>query len=210
MAADRPAAGSGFDGQVRRLVDLGFGEAAGLSVAAFRARLEPLRDAFLATAAEETAAISPIIVLAGPLASPDRAIASVDRSDGRPGTLIGIQEAKAFGTLPSVAIPDGDAYLLAGVDLGDGSRGIPPADALTALAAAGRSPLTIDEGLALFAQNPGVVSVKRGISLAGSSRGDRRVQALWVSKGRPKLGWCYLGAPHSWLGTASCTDRVTS
>ena len=209
MAAHHPAAESGFDGQVRRLVDLGLADAAGLSVAAFRARLEPLRDAFAATAAIETDAIRPIIVLAGSLASPDRAIALVDRSDGRPGTLIGVQEARAFETLPSVAIPDGDAYLLAGLDQGHSSRGIPPAAALTALAAAGRSPLTIAEGLALFAQDPGVISVNRGISLAGSSSGDRRVPALWVSKGRPKLGWCYLGAPHSWLGTASCTDRLT-
>ncbi|WP_422678000.1 DUF5701 family protein [Blastococcus brunescens] len=28
-----------------------------------------------------------------------------------------------------------------------------------------------------------------------------------MSARRPRLGWCYQGAPHSWLGTASCAGR---
>lgn len=94
-----------------------------------------------------------------------------------------------------------------GVDLGNATRNVRPEGALSQIDAAGRSPLTIEEGLALFAAAPSVIAPNRGFSLAGSSRGDRRVPALWVSKGRPKLGWCFRGAPHTWLGTASCEGR---
>ena len=37
---------------------------------------------------------------------------------------------------------------------------------------------------------------------------DRRVPALWISEQAPKLGWCWDGNPHSWLGLASAGSRV--
>ena len=129
-------------------------------------------------------------------------LALVARSDGRPGTLIGEEELAAYAAV--VDVPEGD-YELVGVDLGDATRDVPPADAVAGFG--GRSPLTIEEGLAVFAADPSVIAPNRGFSLAGSSRGDRRCPALWVSKGAPKLGWCFLGAPHTWLGTASCAAR---
>ena len=103
-----------------------------------------------------------------------------------------------------VEVPDGD-YELVRLDLGDGSRNVAPQEAVAALGE--RSPLTIEEGLAVLAADASAIGPNRGLSLAGSSRGDRRCPALWLSKGRPKLGWCYLGAPHTWLGTASCAAR---
>jgi hypothetical protein len=68
--------------------------------------------------------------------------------------------------------------------------------------------LTIDEGIALVTQKPEAVAKNGGFSLAGSRCGDRRVTALWISDNRPKLGWCWAGNPHTWLGTASCRGRV--
>lgn len=44
--------------------------------------------------------------------------------------------------------------------------------------------------------------------LAGSRRHDRRVPALWISERAPKLGWCWDGNPHTWLGTASAALRL--
>jgi hypothetical protein len=52
------------------------------------------------------------------------------------------------------------------------------------------------------------VATNVGLSLAGSRCGDRRVCALWISKGAPKLGWCWAGNPHTWLGIASCAGRA--
>jgi hypothetical protein len=72
----------------------------------------------------------------------------------------------------------------------------------------GRSPLTIDEGIAVATHYPEMVAPGFGFSLAGSRAGDRRVTALWISKQRPKLGWCWAGNPHTWLGTASLGARV--
>ena len=74
--------------------------------------------------------------------------------------------------------------------------------------AAGRSPLTIDEGIALMIQQPDAIAPNWGFSMAGSRRGDQRVPAFWVSEKRPKLGWCWDRNPHTWLGTASCATRI--
>ena len=56
--------------------------------------------------------------------------------------------------------------------------------------------------------HPEAVDRNDGFSLLASRCGDRRVGALWISKGRPKLGWCWAGNPHTWLGSASCAARV--
>ena len=88
-------------------------------------------------------------------------------------------------------------------------RPLPPAQAAEKIAGTGRSPLTVAEGLAVLAGDPGVLRSRNCFSLLGSRAGDKRVPALWVSARRPRLGWCYQGAPHSWLGTASCAARVT-
>jgi hypothetical protein len=140
-----------------------------------------------------------VIVRRGELAAH---LAAVERHDGRPDTLIDAAALAAYA--PVVDVPEGD-YRLVGVDLGDASRNVPPADAVAGFGE--RTPLTIEEGLALLAADSSVIAANRGFSLAGSSRGDRRCPALWISKGAPKLGWCYLGAPHTWLGTASCAAR---
>jgi hypothetical protein len=38
---------------------------------------------------------------------------------------------------------------------------------------------------------------------------DKRIASLWITRaGVPRLGWCFEGVPHSWLGAASCRVRV--
>jgi hypothetical protein len=46
-------------------------------------------------------------------------------------------------------------------------------------------------------------------TLAGSRRHDRRVPAMWISERAPKLGWCWDGNPHTWLGVASAAGRLS-
>ena len=201
-------AAPGFEAQVRRLVELWPAAGEARSETAIRDRLERLRKPFERSVADRGPAGGPFIVPSDTLRPLLGWVARIDRTDGRPGTVIGPAEVGAYRTIDSVGIPDGDGYLLVGVDLGDSTRNVPPESALIPIATAGRTPLTIAEGLAIHAQLPGVIARDRGFSLAGSTRGDRRTPALWVSKSRPKLGWCYLGAPHTWLGTASCVQRV--
>jgi hypothetical protein len=112
----------------------------------------------------------------------------------------------AFRPLPELGIPAAP-YLLVDVDTGPDTLNQTPAEVLPRLIAAGRSPLTIAEGLSVLVSDPGVLRSHNCFSLLGSRAGDKRVPALWVSARRPRLGWCYQGAPHTWLGSASCGDR---
>lgn len=103
-------------------------------------------------------------------------------------------------------VPTGRPYLIQGFDPGVEYRGMAPREAVTMLA--DRRPATIEEGLAAFIHDPTVLQRNACFSLAGSTRGDKRVPALWISQGAPKLGWCFAGAPHSWLGLASVQTRI--
>ena len=129
--------------------------------------------------------------------------------DGEPVVLghLKPEELAEFVPIPAVQIPESDAYLLNGVDLGADSRNVTPENALKAILDAGRSPLTLEEGIALMLQQPEAIEPNWGFSMAGSRRNDQRVPAFWVSEGRPKLGWCWDRNPHTWLGTASCAGR---
>jgi hypothetical protein len=118
------------------------------------------------------------------------------------------EDLAAFEPIDAVDVPDAGAYLVLDVDLGAGSCNVSPKAALREILAAGRSPLTLDEGVALVLQQPEVIARNWGFSMAGSRRGDQRVPAFWISEGRPKLGWCWDRNPHTWLGTASCAQRV--
>jgi len=113
-----------------------------------------------------------------------------------------------YAPIAEIEIPDAPSYVLRDVDLGAEFFDVMPDDALPLILAQGRSPLTIDEGVAVLTQLPDVLSTRNPFSLLGSRREDRRVPALWLSGGRPRLGWCWAGAPHSWLGSASCAERV--
>jgi Family of unknown function (DUF5701) len=117
------------------------------------------------------------------------------------------EDLDTFVPIDAVELPVGPAYLAIDVDLGAESRNVSPEDALRDILAAGRSPLTIDEGIALVLQQPEAIALNWGFSMAGSRRGDQRVPAFWISEGRPKLGWCWDRNPHTWLGTAWCGGR---
>jgi hypothetical protein len=118
------------------------------------------------------------------------------------------EDLERFVPIEAIELPSADAYTLVDVDLGADSRNVPPEDALREILAAGRSPLTLDEGVALMLQQPDVIAPNWGFSLAGSRCGDQRVPALWISDRKPKLGWCWDRNPHTWLGTASCASRA--
>jgi hypothetical protein len=136
------------------------------------------------------------------------AIRRVER-EGKPAvSMLDDEELARFVPIEGVELPAGPAYRLVDVDTGHATRNVTPDDALVSIRAAGRSPLTIEEGIAVVTRHPGTIAPNDGWSLLGSRCGDRRVGALWISKGAPKLGWCWAGNPHTWLGSASCAARV--
>ncbi|NOU91496.1 hypothetical protein GC102_38085 [Paenibacillus sp. LMG 31460] len=53
----------------------------------------------------------------------------------------------------------------------------------------------------LITHFPDILQKNNGFSLLASSCGDRKVTTLWISAGKPKLGCCWAGNPHTWLGS---------
>ncbi|MGH2837081.1 MAG: DUF5701 family protein [Thermoleophilaceae bacterium] len=187
-----------FDQQVAALLERGL---AG-NEATLRATLECARPA--SPEERSVLAVSRDVV---PVAD---AAARIERRE-RPVVLghLTPDELAAFVPIDSVSLPDAPAHLAIDVDLGASSRNVPPEEALRHILGAGRSPLTIDEGVAVMLQQPEAIAPNWGFSMAGSRRGDQRVPAFWISEGQPKLGWCWDGNPHTWLGTASCARRAS-
>ena len=182
-----------FARQVDTLVTAGYPALAGVAEDEFVRGVAPL---------EELVPDRPfVIVVAGP--PPDQVLARVDGF-----TTMEPEDLARFAPLDELRLPAGPAYLLDDPDTGSATLDVTPDDAFGAIVAEGRSPLTLDEGLAVLVQNPRILRERNCFSMLGSRCGDRRVTALWVSRRRPRLGWCWAGNPHSWLGSASCAGRI--
>ena len=192
-----------FDRQVDALVMNGLAEAMELSESCFRACAEPLRD-LLPRVTGDRDPLPFVVVFPHLPVLP--VLETVHTVGGSGFTTMSEDDLAAFRPLPDLDVP-GSPYLLLDVDLGADTLGVPPDEVLPRLTSAGRSPLTIAEGLALLVSDPGLLGSRNCFSLAGSPAGDARVPALWTSARRPRLGWCYQGEPHRWLGTASCGGR---
>ncbi len=121
--------------------------------------------------------------------------------------MLDVDELLRFQPIDGVELPAGD-YDLVDVDTGADTLNVAPNDALERILGAGRSPLTLEEGISLVIAHPEAVVPGHGFSLLGSRAGDKRVTAIWVAKEGLKLGWCWAGNPHTWLGSASCAERV--
>jgi hypothetical protein len=192
-----------FDRQVDCLVATGLPELLDLSAPCFQAWLEPLRD-LLPLPAGDGATIPFVVVVPDLPVVP--VLQAVHGTGGAGFTTMEPDDLARFRPLPELGVPAAP-YLLHDVDTGPDTLNRTPAEVLPELTAAGRSPLTIAEGLAVLASDHGVLRSRNCFSLLGSRAGDKRVPALWVSERRPRLGWCYQGAPHTWLGSASCAAR---
>lgn len=131
----------------------------------------------------------------------------------RRGTRLGVSvidrvELATYRPVDGVEVPDADAYLLTGIDVGSEFLNVRPEDALATVRDRGRSPLTIAEGVALATVRPDRLRPNRCFSLMGSRTGtNQRVPAVWISERRAKLGWCWDRNPHTWLGAASAGAR---
>lgn len=137
-------------------------------------------------------------------------IAAVERLEvkGKAGWTDMADELEGYRPIEGVEVPDADAYLLVDVSTGPDTLGVTPADALPRITQAGRTPLTIDEGVALLTQHPEVLTDRNAFQALASRADNKRVPSFWTSKGAPRLGWCWQGNPHSWLGAASAAQRL--
>ncbi len=203
--------------QIDRLVSLGYPDLANLSEADFRELLAPLAKLAADLPDEERDGRAPyVVVVTSALADPYATVPLLRLQGARgPLTKPGFvdrhhgDELGTYQPLPELGVPDAPAYLLVDVDRGEEFRGVAPEDALPVIRGRGRTPLTIDEGIALVTQAPHLLEKNNCFMLSGSRRNDRRVPALWISENAPKLGWCWDGNPHDWLGVASASRRLS-
>ncbi|GGX88662.1 DUF5701 family protein [Streptomyces minutiscleroticus] len=208
--------GAEFDRQVRTLIDLGYPAVSGLGPERFGALVAPLRARAAAVPAgpygPESGRVPFLLVVTRGVAPIEETMPLTALHGGRlPGFVDRSFEPGAlerFVPPEGLELPAPDAYLLLGVERGEEFCGVVPQDAVRTVAERGRTPLTIEEGIALVTQFPQVLAKNKCFSLGGSRCGDRRVPALWISKRAPKLGWCWEGNPHTWLGMASAGSRA--
>lgn len=198
--------------QADRLVALGLHEAARLSP-------EQLRDAVGRAGAEEG------LLVLHPDRVPPSALAPLLVRGDRPGFVVeDMIDVDAFAPIPEASAPSSSLYLVTGPQRGDEMANWSPDEALPAITSAGRTPLTLAEGIHWALQVPEVLDRNHCYMTIGSrlrkpnGRLDARTPALWISNGTgrdgkerrdaPKVGWCWAGNRHTWLGFASAGARV--
>jgi len=148
-----------------------------------------------------------VLVVTGALVPLDRLIERTALR--RPGfTTMPAGDILKFAPTDDVTLPGSPVYVVTEVDTGADTLGVRPDDAMPGIRASGRTPLTLDEGLAVATQHPTWLRERNCFEMLGSRAGDKRVTGIWVSKGAPRLGWCWAGNPHTWLGMATAAARV--
>jgi hypothetical protein len=196
--------------QAERLIELGVDRMAGLPAD----RLRNLPDS------------SDALLVVHPDLTPPSALAPLLRVNDKPGFVVtDMVDVDEFTPIPSVKLPDAPLYLLRDLDRGDAMANWSPDEALPAIIEAGRTPLTLSEGVHWLLQRPDVLARGRCFMTIGSRRRkaggslDARTPAVWISNGTgrdgpanrdaPKVGWCWAGNRHTWLGFASASGRFT-
>ena len=197
---------------MEHLVQNGYPEIAGMEAAEFMRRIEPRKKRIGELARLEKEAkegrIPFVIVIKNELVAAEKAMRLVEVEGKRGFTNMDADDIKRFKPIDGVRIPNGMAYLAVDIDTGKGTFNVTADGAIKAIRKENRSPLTVDEGVALVTHHPEILRINNCFSMVGSRRGDRRVTALWISGDKPRLGWCWSGNSHSWLGSASCRSRV--
>ncbi|MFE0377164.1 DUF5701 family protein [Streptomyces inhibens] len=201
--------------QAERLIELEVHEIAGLSAAELLA--------FAEAATDEGGGLLAV----RPDRAPASALAPLLRHDGKPGFVVtDMTDVDRFAPLDTVELPGSPLYLLTGVDRGDRMANWSPNEALPALTAESRTPLLLTEGIHWVLQQPAALEPNHCFMTIGSrlrkanSTLDARTPAIWISNGTgrdgrerrnaPKVGWCWAGNRHTWLGFASATSRRPS
>ncbi len=203
-----------FNRQIENLVEKGYPKVLRMSAPRFRSLVEPLRDHVCAlhvpSTKLESGRLASVIVIKCDQIGCERAMSLVEYGRRNGSTKMYPRRTGDFRPVEGVDIPNGIAYLLVDVERGERYAGLPPQDALIKIRARRRSPLTIDEGIAVVTQYPELLERNKCFSLLASRcAGDRRVPAIWINhENQAHLGWCWDGNPHSWLGSASCRGRV--
>jgi hypothetical protein len=199
--------------QAERLIELGVHRIAGLPADRVRA------------AARHAVGSGTILAVHHALAPASR-LTPLLRRAGKPGFVVSdMTDVDDFTPIPAADVPDAPLYLVVDLDRGDAMANWSPDEALAWIVDAGRTPLTLTEGVHWLLQQPDALERGHCFMTVGSrltkpsGAVDARTPALWISNGTgrdgkanrdaPKVGWCWAGNRHTWLGFGSAGRRVT-
>lgn len=199
--------------QVRRIVETGQLAGGTWTADELRARADRLRTEIVRATRglpEPTRESVPfVLVLPRTVLLPSAAVTTLHVNGHRASLAKGMDDLDRFASVDGLDVPEG-LYAAVDVRRGDEYRGRTPEDGLAGIAAAQRSPLTLDEGLALVTARPEALEKNHCFQTPGSRAGDRRVPGIWLSGRAPRVGFCWVGNHHTWLGVASCGRRVVA
>jgi len=199
--------------QAERLIELGVHRIAGLTA-------DRVREA------SRRPVGAPALLVVHHRVAPVSTLTPLLRRAGKPGFVVSdMSDVDDFSPTESIDVPDASLYLLYDLDRGDAMANWSPDEALPAIVDAGRTPLTLTEGVHWLLQQPDVLERAHCFMTIGSrSRKpsgalDARTPAVWISNGTgrdgsanrdaPKVGWCWAGNRHTWLGFGSAGGRLT-
>lgn len=198
--------------QAERLVELSAHKIAGITATALRA-------------AATDAAVGDALLVIHPDRAPASALTPLLEHRGKRGFIVvDMPDVDHFAPVESAVLPTSSVYVVHKLDRGDQMANWSPDEALPTISAAGRTPLTLGEGIHWLLQQPDVLERNHCFMTVGSrlrkANGalDARTPAIWISNGTgrdgaenrnaPKVGWCWAGNRHTWLGFASAANRT--
>lgn len=165
------------------------------------------------------------LLVVHPRLVPAADLATLLRLGDRPGFVVeDLSDLAEFDSARGTTVPDSDLYAVRDPDRGDRFADRSPDEVDPELRAAGRELMTLSEGICWALQQPSVIERNHCFMTTGSRKPgrragtlDTRVPALWISngtgrdgkerRGAPKVGWCWAGNRHTWLGIASVGGR---
>lgn len=203
-----------FDRQVVNLLQKGYPKITRLTKHEFLNHIAPLKEKLnkpsLLEVDIEKGYLPFVIVIRDELLASEKAMALTEKNGMNGVTILRPHTSQNFKTIDEIAIPRSRAYLLLDIDRGKKNINLPPNEAMELIKKAKRSPLSIDEGVAIITHFPEFLIMNNCFSLLASRTGkDKRVPAIWINaKKEPNLGWCWDGNPHTWLGSASAVCRI--
>ena len=195
------------DAQLSRLIELGIPDLAGLTLEEF-------------TALGRSVELSPDgVLVVHPSLVAASALAPLLSRAGKSGFVVeDMTDLDEFRPLEGQIVPEAPLYAIGPVDRGDDMLNWSPDEAIVEITARVRRPLTISEGISWLIQQPERLEPNFCFMTIASRkpkpRGlDARTPAIWISngtgrdgserRGAPKVGWCWAGNRHTWLGFAS-------
>jgi len=215
--------------QAERLIALGVPELAGITPEDLRSHARRLAATLTSTTPADPAADAPdrALLVVHPAAVPAADLAPLLEHAGKPGfVVVDMTDLAEFVPIDGIDLPGGPLYLVTDPERGDELRNWSPDEALPEIRGGGRTPLTVWEGISWLLQQPERLEANRCFMTIGSRRPkkggrgglDARTPALWISGGTgrdgrecrdaPKVGWCWAGNRHTWLGFASAAARI--